>query len=81
MEVIQTDRGTFTESCSSADQSVRVVYNGECVCDIFESAGKTRTKFELRLYADYATAMADVTAEGWTYGERAQKHLEAEDLL
>jgi len=32
-------------------------------------------------YVDYATAMADVTTEGWTYGERAQKHLEEKGLL
>jgi len=82
MEITQTDRGTFTESCSSADQSVRVVICDDTeVCDIFESTGKTSTKNELRLYVDYATAMADVTTEGWTYGERAQKHLEEKGLL
>jgi hypothetical protein len=81
MEVTQIDRGSFTESCSSTDESVRVVFDGTCVCDIMQSTGKTRTKYELRLYADYATAMADIANEGWTYGTRAQAHLEREGLL
>jgi hypothetical protein len=76
MEVTQIDHGTFTESRSSADESVRVVYDGECVCDIIHGVGVCQTKYELRLYADIESAVADIESEGWTIGPRAQEMLD-----
>ena len=82
MQVTQENKGSYVESRSDSEQSVRLVLcGGTEVCDIFEAAGITRTKNTLHLYSSYANAMADVTANGWTYGPRAQAHLERKGLL